>query len=99
MLTRQAVTPGVIFKSSTNNSSGSWRVIYQFEFAGSAGVIKTQSGSAKPDALITRSGNQPFAHSVSRTGQSSRKTVAGAARNRCRQVCLTRLGGQMRIGK
>src|SRR5206468_3833014 len=66
------------------------------------GVVKTQSGSATPEELTTRSGNHPFAHSVSRTGHKSGKTLAGTASNLCLGVrcsiwfgdvhsCLTRI--------
>ena len=43
----------------------------------------TQSRSAMPEELMTKSGNQPAAHSVSRTGHKSGKTCAGGAHSLC----------------
>ena len=50
---------------------------------GSSAVMKTQSRSATPDELMTNSGNHPSAHSASRTGHKSGKTLAGDACSLC----------------
>src|SRR5262245_40094543 len=59
-----------------------------------ASVMKTQSCSAKPDCVRTRTGFQPSIHSASRTGQSSEKTFAIEPLRRCLYVCVTRLGAR-----
>lgn len=54
MCRRQAVTLGRILIISTNQRSGSWRVIYQLAVPCLSGVRKTQSRSTPPEALMMR---------------------------------------------
>jgi hypothetical protein len=71
--------------------------MYQIALAGSSAVMQTQSRSATPEELITSSGIQPSAHSASRTGHKSGKTLAGDALSLCLYVCVARFGLMMFI--
>ena len=77
MVSRHAVTLGVILSISTKLMFGSCCVMYQIESIGVDAVVNTQSGSAIPDEDTTNGGSQLSIQSASRTGQSNGNTASG----------------------